>query len=288
MRDYVIITDSSCDLPKEKVASWGIECIEMKYRFDLEDFDRGNYELTAKEFYDMIRSGKSSKTFAINSEEFKDVFIPFVDKGKDVIYLSFSSGLSSTYNFSVAACEELSEQFPERKIISVDTLCESAGLGLLAYLVKEKADAGATIEEIAEYVKETGPKVAHWVTVDDLMHLKRGGRISSTVAIAGTVLGIKPIIHVDDEGKLVNVDKVRGRKASFEYLAKKVAETSIDPKNTPVFLSHGDCYDDAMQVVKLLEEKYGIKVESVSEIGPVIGSHSGPGTIAVFFLSEDR
>lgn len=288
MRDYVIITDSSCDLPKETVAGWGIECIEMKYRFDSEDRDRGNYELTAKEFYDMIRSGKSSKTFAINSEEFKDAFIPFLEEGKDVIYLSFSSGLSATYNLSVAACEELKEQFPQRKIMAVDTLCESAGLGLLAYLVKEKANEGATIEEIAEYVKETGPKVSHWFTVDDLMHLKRGGRISPTVAIAGTVLGIKPILHVDDEGKLVNVDKVRGRKASFEKLAQKVAETGIDPKSNPVFLSHGDCYDDAMHVVKILEEKYGIKTDSVSEIGPVIGSHSGPGTIAIFFLGKER
>ena len=288
MRDYVIITDSSCDLPKETVAGWGVECIEMKYRFDSEDRDRGNYELTAKEFYDMIRSGKSSKTFAINSEEFKDAFIPFLEESKDVIYLSFSSGLSATYNLSVAACEELKEQFPQRKIMAVDTLCESAGLGLLAYLVKEKANEGATIEEIAEYVKETGPKVSHWFTVDDLMHLKRGGRISPTVAIAGTVLGIKPILHVDDKGKLVNVDKVRGRKASFEKLAQKVAETGIDPKNNPVFLSHGDCYDDAMQVVKILEEKYGIKTDSVSEIGPVIGSHSGPGTIAIFFLGKER
>lgn len=288
MRDYVIIADSSCDLPKETIKNWGIECIEMKYRFDDENADRGNYELTAKEFYDKIRSGRSSKTSAINSEEFKEFFTPFLKDGKDVIYLSFSSGLSATYNFSVIACEELKEQFPERKIISVDTLCESAGYGLLVYLAKNNADSGANIEELAEYVKETGPKVSHWFTVDDLMHLKRGGRISSTVAIAGTVLGIKPILHMDDEGKLVNVEKVRGRKASFERLAQKVAETGLDPKNSPVFLSHGDCYDDAMQVVKILEEKYGIKTESISEIGPVIGSHSGPGTIAIFFLGKER
>ena len=209
-------------------------------------------------------------------------------KGYDILYLGFSSGLSTTYNSSQIAANELAERYPNQKIITVDTLCASAGQGLFVYLVAEEKKKGATIEQAAEYANKLVPNLCHWFTVDDLVYLKRGGRISPTTAFVGTVLNIKPVLHVDNEGKLINMTKARGRKMSIRTLAEKFGEFANDKKNGTIFISHADCEDDAKMLAQTIKESYGSTVDVITNIGPVIGAHTGPGALALFFVGKER
>lgn len=288
MKDFCIFTDSACDLGVERLEQMGVKSLSLTLTFNGDGTEYSNDNIDPKNFYDKMRNGMTAKTSAVNIETFKAAFEEELKSGKDVLYIAFSSGLSTTYNSGRLACEELCEKYPDRKALAVDSLSASAGFGMLLTLaVKEKAK-GASIEEVAEFVENTRLHLCHWFTVDDLVYLKRGGRISPTVAFVGGLLGIKPVLHMDNEGHLINRFKVRGRNAAIKALADKIGELGIDSTKGPVYICHGDCEEDAATLAEMIENKYGIETEVTVFVGPVIGAHSGPGTLAVFFLGKER
>ena len=287
MNEYVIYTDTSCDLSKDVLDSWGVKFAELSFQLAGDDTVYRSTTLSPKELYDRMRAGKTGKTSAINMEEFKDVFRPELEAGRDVLYIAFSSGLSNTYNAARLAADELCEEFSDNRVIAIDSLCASAGEGLIVHLAVEKKNSGASIEEVARFVKETIPHLCHWFTVDDLKYLKAGGRVSATSALLGGMLNIKPVLHVDDEGHLINMLKVRGRRASLEAIITKYDELALD-KAGEIFISQADCLDDAEWLKKEFADRFGANVSVITDIGPVIGLHSGPGTMAVFFLGKNR
>lgn len=290
MADYVIITDSSCDLPNELAKE--LEVIVLPLSYHLNGADYYNYlderDMSIKEFYQHIRGGETCTTSAVNVDAYKRAMEPLLQQGKDILDIAFSSGLSATYNAAKIACEELSEKYPERKICAVDTLAASLGQGLLVYLAVQQKRAGKSIDEVRDWIEENKLHLCHWFTVDDLNHLKRGGRISGTAALFGTMLNIKPVLHVDDEGHLIPMGKVRGRRASLDALAQHMEETAIDPASQVVFISHGDCLEDAQYLAAEIKRRMGVKKFVIGYVGPVIGTHSGPGTMALFFLGTKR
>ena len=289
MADYRIFADAACDIPESMLNEWGVSMIDMTFRFTDEDFERRNSETDVPCFYEQMRAGRCSRTSAINSATFLEAFRPTLEQGVDVLYVAFSSGGSTTYEQSLSAIEELRKEFPERKILAADALAYSGGLGFTVYLASKKQKEGASIEEVFQYVEDTRLNVCHWFTVDDLVYLKRGGRVSAATALVGTMLGIKPVLHVDDEGHLVSVDKARSRKRSLKALADQYRDTALDPDHGPVFIGHGDCLEDAKILAEMIKEySHGKEVDLLHYIGPVIGSHSGPGTVALFFLGSHR
>ncbi len=287
MNNYVILTDSACDMTPAMMASLGIKYLSLTFTFTDEDRIYENYELNAKDFYNEMRNGRTAKTSAVNVADFTDFFENELKAGNDILYLGFSSGLSTTYNSACVAAEDLREAYPDRKIICIDTLAASAGMGLLVYLTAMEKEKGAALDEAAAFAAENRLHLSHWFTVDSLEYLKRGGRVSATKALVGGLLGIKPILHVDNDGHLINMFTVRGRRKSFAALTEKIVETGND-KKAPVWISHGDCEEDALEVAKLISESFGVEVSNIVNVGPVIGAHSGPGTIALFFLASER
>lgn len=288
MNEYIIITDSSCDLSKEMICSRGIRSIPLSFRFNGDDKVYSNDEMPISDFYDKMRAGEVAKTSAVNPNSFVYEFEKHLKRGKDLLYIGFSSGLSTTYNSARLAVEQLKNRYPDKKIITVDTLAASAGIALLLDTVIEQKNNGATIEEAAEYAENLKLKICHWFTVDDLVYLKRGGRISPTAALVGNMLGIKPILHVDNEGHLTNRQKVRGRHYAIETLASKLNETRDKSFPAVAYISHADCLEDARKLEKILIDKYGVKTELITNVGAVIGAHSGPGTLALFFIGKER
>ncbi len=288
MNPYVIMTDSACDIVPETLKEWGVPYVSLEFRFEHIDHDFLNEEMPIKEFYQNMRDGHVAKTNAVNAETFRAAFEPVLATGNDLLYLGFSSGLSTTYNQGHLAAEELAEKYPDRKIITIDTLSASAGFGLLLKLTVDQKNEGATIEEAAAYAESLIHKLAHWFTVEDLVYLMRGGRVSAAAKIVGNLLGIKPILHMDDEGHLIKVGTVRGRKASLIAMADKLFETADDPKNGKIFISHGDCPEDAQFLAENIKSRGGNDVEIITNVGAVIGAHSGPGTMALFFVAAQR
>ena len=290
MNPYKIITDSTTDLSPSMVDALDLHVIPMHFTVDGCDYlnTPDEKQLSSHDFYELLRSGKSSTTAQINGEVFKDELRPYLSQGLDVIYLGFSSGLSSTFNSARLAAEELAEEFPDRKVLTVDTLSASMGEGLLVWHAVQQKRAGLDIDALAAWVEENRLHLAHWFTVDDLNHLKRGGRVSGAAALVGTMLNIKPVLHVDDEGHLIPVNKVRGRRNSLEELVNHMKETAVDPASQTVFISHGDAPQDAEYVAKLVRERLGVTQIFINPIGPVVGTHSGPGTVALFFLATKR
>ncbi|WP_295620708.1 DegV family protein [uncultured Intestinimonas sp.] len=288
MSDFTIVTDSSADLPAGLVQELGVEVIPLA--FTIQGKTYRNYpddrEMDPKAFYQMLRSGEVATTSAANAFEFTSTVEPILQAGRDVLILAFSSGLSTTCQSAQLAAQELSEKYPERKVYVVDTLAASLGQGLLVWLAAQEKNEGRDIEEVREWVEENKLRLCHWFTVDDLHFLKRGGRISAATAVVGSMLSIKPVLHVDDEGHLINVGKARGRAASLTALVDKMEETAIDVDT--VFISHGDCLADAEKVKAMVEERFGTQKVVINHIGPVIGAHSGPGTLALFFLGTQR
>ncbi|MBQ6539894.1 MAG: DegV family protein, partial [Oscillospiraceae bacterium] len=279
MNDYIIYTDSACDISPEKLNEWGVKFRSLTFVFNDSEKVYSNFDMPVNEFYRKMRAGGVAKTSAVNAEAFREAFAEELEVGRDVLYIGFSTGLSTTANSAQIAADELRDQYPDRKLITIDTLTASAGQGLVIYLAVQKKNEGKSIDEVADFVREVSPKMCHWFTVDDLVYLKRGGRISPTVALVGTVLGIKPILHVDDEGHLISVDKVRSRKGSLRALCSKYGELHVDPE-IPVFISQADCYDEANSLGEMIKERYGVREVFIADIGPVIGAHAGPGTIA--------
>ncbi len=287
MEKFIVCTDSGCDIRADVLKKWNVPSLNLTFKFEGEDQEYTENDIPIKDFYNRMRDGDIAKTAAINPDTFKEAFKNLLNDGNDILYLSFSSGLSTTFNSARIAAEELCEAHPDSKIIVVDTLCASAGQGLLLYLTLKKQSQGASIEETAAYAEQTKKNLCHWFTVDDLVYLKRGGRVSPAVALVGTVLGIKPILHVDDEGHLISKGKVRGRKSALNALIEKYNDLAIEKDGT-VFICNADCAEDAAFISNQLKEKYSAKVEHITDIGPVIGAHSGPGTIAIFFIGKER
>lgn len=288
MSNYVIYTDSGCDINPALLAEWGVPYKSLTFRFNDSDAEYSNDDMDTATFYAKMREGGVAKTAAVNVDAFAGAFEELLKEGSDVLYLGFSSGLSTTYNSARLAAEQLRDKYPERKIVTVDTLAASAGQGLLVYLAVEKKKEGATIDEVAAYIESIKLNLAHWFTVDDLVYLKRGGRVSPTAAFFGNMLGIKPVLHVDDEGHLTPVTKVRGRRTSLVTIADKYAETALEPGKAPIFISHGDCMSDVESFAAIIKQRHGLDVKIIADVGPVIGAHSGPGTFAFFFLAKQR
>lgn len=289
-RNYVVMTDSSADLTAGLVEQLGLDVIPLSVNVGQQSFL--NYpderEISSPDFYELLRKGANAQTSAVNVDTFLNAMSVHLKAGKDVLYLGFSSGLSSTYGASEIAAQELREAYPDRKILTVDTLCASLGQGLLVYLTMQKVLAGATIEEAAAYAEENRLHLCHWFTVDDLFFLKRGGRVSAATALVGSALGIKPVLHVDNEGHLINVSKARGRKNSILALVDRMERSAIDPQKQTIFISHGDCLADAEFLAAEVRKRFGINDITINFVGPVIGAHSGPGTLALFFLGTER
>ncbi len=290
MSDFVILTDSSADLGVDMVRQLDVQVLPLSFSMGTQIYHNypDNREIDPHAFYQLLRQGQVATTSAINMAQYTDALEPLLQEGKDVLVLAFSSGLSTTYNSSRLAVEELQEKYPERKIYTVDTLCASLGQGLLVYLAAKERDAGKSIEQVRDWVEENKLHICHQFTVDDLHFLKRGGRISATTAVVGSMLQIKPVLHVDNEGHLINIAKARGRQASLKALVDKMEKTAIDPANQVVFISHGDCLEDAQTVEKMVKERFGVKEVYINYVGPVIGAHSGPGTLALFYVGSER
>lgn len=290
MSGYQIITDSTCDLSQKLVDQLDITVIPMEFLIGTDTFL--NYsderELSSHEFYERLRGGETSVTNQITPIRFKEIFEPILSAGTDILYLAFSSGLSATCSNAFLIAEELAQKYPERKIAVVDSRAASMGEGLLVYYAAQKKAAGASLEEVRNWLLANRNRLAHWFTVDDLNHLKRGGRVSGAAALVGTVLGIKPVLHVDDEGRLIPIEKVRGRRQSLDALVKHMMQKVEHPEEQMIFVSHGDCPEDAAYVAEQVKKQFRIKALEINPIGPVIGTHSGPGTMALFYLGKDK
>lgn len=285
MKEFIISADSTVDLPKQFLEEKQVPIVSLSYIIDGTTYKDGE-GLTSKEFYDKIREGAMPTTSQVNPEQARDLFEPILKEGKDILHIAFTSGLSGTYNSCRIAAEELSGEYPDRKIIVVDSLCAASGGGLLLYKALELKEQGKTLEEIATWVEENKLHVCHDVTVDDLFHLHRGGRVSKTSAVLGTIIKIKPIIHVNDEGKLIVIGKERGRKKALQTLVERMEEKSQGFENNIVMITHGDSLEDAEYVKGLIEEKFGIHNIMINPLGTVIGSHTGPGVISIFYMGN--
>ena len=289
MSEYVITTDNNSDLPEKYLKDHGVGCMYLSYSMDGKSYTHGNF-LPEHEFYEAMRNGSMPTTAQVNPENAKALLEPYLKEGKDILHIAFSSGLSGTYNSSRIAAEELMEEYPDRKIIVVDSLSASLGQGLLVWLAQQKKELGQTLEDVADWVEKNKLKMVHLFTVDDLNHLYRGGRVSRTTAIVGSMLNIKPVLHVDNEGKLTAIGKVRGRKKALQELVKLMDEKigSFGADCDTIFISHGDCEQDAQYVAAKVKEKYNIKNIIINQVGATIGAHSGPGTMALFFVGDVR
>ncbi len=288
MKDYVIYTDSACDLKPELLAEWGVPFRSLTFRFGDSEKEYSNEDMPIDAFYDKMKAGGIAKTAAVNADAFAAEFEKILKEGKDILYIGFSSGLSTTFNSARIAAENLKSQYPDSKIIVIDTLAASAGEGLIVGLTVEEKKKGATIEEAAEFVKNLIPRMGIWFTVDDLVYLKRGGRVSATSAFVGNLLGIKPVLYMDNEGHLIPRSKVRGRRTAITALADQYTERAHDKENGTVYISHGACPGDAELLASILKERHGVTVKVITDVGPVIGAHSGPGTLALFFVADER
>ena len=285
--EYIIITDSGSDITPVLAAEWGIRIVPLSYSVDGGEPVPGD-KVDLKQFYSALRNGSTATTSAANLEDFTAVIKEYAEKGTDVLYLGFSSGLSSTASTGRLACSELSEEYPDVKLYAVDTLCASLGLGMLVYMAVQLKNEGKTIDEVRDWAEANKMSLSHQFTVNDLFFLKRGGRVSAATAVVGSMLSIKPLLHVDDAGKLISISKARGRKASLEGLVKACEKTVVSPETQTMFISHGDCEDEANELANMIKERLNPVDVKVGCIGPVIGAHSGPGTLALFFLGSER
>ncbi|NBI66502.1 DegV family protein [Pseudoflavonifractor sp. 60] len=290
MSDFVIITDSSADLPASMVQELDIQVLPLCFTMGkrtLSDYP-DDRDMAPQDFYGRLRRGEMATTSGVNVEQYTQALEPLLQAEKDVLILAFSSGLSTTYNSSAMAVEELKKKYPQRKLYTVDTLCASLGQGLLVWYAAQARARGGSIEEVRDWVEDHKLNVCHQFTVDDLYFLKRGGRISAATAVVGSMLQIKPVLHVDDQGHLVSMARIRGRQAALRALVDRMAQTSIDSGSLTVFISHGDCLEDAQTVADMVKQRFGVQEILINRVGPVIGAHSGPGTVALFYIGTER
>ena len=290
MNNYTIITDSSCDLPDSLVKELELEVLPLAFIMDGKTYRNypDNREMAPKDFYNKQREGSMATTNAVNVGEAADAMEAVLKRGEDVLVLAFSSGLSTTCNSFQIAAGDLAEQYPDRKIFVVDTLCASLGQGMFVYQAARLRQAGKSMEEVRDWAEQNRLNQCHWFTVNDLFFLKKGGRVSAATAVVGTMLQIKPVMHVDNEGHLIKVDTARGRKASLNALVDKVGELADNPAAQTMFISNSDCLEDAQYVADQIKARYGTEEIIINSIGPVIGAHTGPGCVALFFTGKHR
>lgn len=288
---FEIVTDSSCNLIEDMIDDFGLHILPLTFMVDNEQYQsylKGEHT-DLRQFYTMMRENKVITTSLPNLADSEELMRGLLEAGHDILYIGFSSGLSGTYEATELLIKDLTREFPDRTLYAVDTLAASGGEGLLIYHAVQRARAGASIDEVRDWVEQNKLHLAHWFTVDDLMFLFRGGRVSKTSAWAGTMLNIKPIMHVDDEGRLIPLEKVRGRKKSLNALVDHMEEAALAPiAEQMVFITHGDCIEDAEYVADLVRTRFGVEDIVINYVDPVIGAHSGPGTIALFFLADKR
>jgi DegV family protein with EDD domain len=291
MSDFVLMTDSSCDLPGRLAASMEIAVVPLSVTVE-NGATYKNYldhrEIPIKAFYDLERAGKTATTAAPSMGDFVAAMEPALQAGQDILFLGFSSALSASYQNGAMAMNDLREKYPGRKLIAVDSLCASLGQGLLTYLMWQERQKGRSIEAVAAFAEETKPYLCHWFTVNDLNHLHRGGRVSKTTAIIGTALQMKPLMHCDAEGRLTKITAVRGRKASLVAMKDKLKETIVHPEDQTIFISHGDCLEEAQLLAGLIRQEVPVKDVIINHVGPVIGAHTGPGVMALFHVGTRR
>ena len=287
---YQIVTDSCCNLPEDLIDELGIEILPLTFMVDgvqYQSYLKGQ-KTDLKQFYDMMRDGKVITTSLPNMADSEKTLRKILDQGNDVLFLSFPAVLSGTFQSTELLMKQLAGQYPDRKLIAVDTLCASAGQGLLVMDACKMQKEGAAIEETAQYVRDNRDNVAHLVTVDDLMYLFRGGRLSRGSAVAGQLLSIKPVIRVNHEGALEVVEKIRGRKKALKSLIQRFQDTAVNPADQTVFIMHADCLDEAEKMKAELAEKFGVQNFVINQLDPVIGAHVGPGTVALFFMATQK
>ena len=286
---FKLITDSTADLPVEFLKEHEIGCINLSYILDGVTYGQGK-ELEPKVFFDMMREGKMPTTSQVNPEEAKVFLEREIKENKEILWLAFSSALSGSYNSAKVAAKEVMEEHPDCRIVVMDSLCASIGEGLFVYKAVQLREQGKSLDEVVEWLEAHKLNFVHVFTVDDLFHLYRGGRVSKTTAVIGTLAGIKPMLHVDNEGRLVNIAKIRGRKKSLtalvDYMGEKIA--NYDGEIDMVMISHGDSPEDALKVRDMIKERFGIENFCINTLGPVIGAHTGPGMVGVFFMGESR
>lgn len=284
--NYVLITDSACDIHPDKLAEWNVEMLPLAFLFTDTGREQKDHEEPIDEFYKSMRAGRVAKTSCVNEDAFENTFTSFLEAGQDVLYLGLSGGLSVTSDNAKKVADRLAKKYPDRKIKAIDSLSASAGEGLFVYLAVKNRDAGMTLEENAAALEKEILHVCHWFTVEDLVYLKRGGRVSAATALLGTALNVKPVLHVDNEGHLIKMMQVHGRKKSIKKMAEKLGETILP--DSPIFISNADCMGDAEMLKDILKNEYGKEVTLITSIGSVIGAHAGPGTLALFFLGTER
>ena len=284
--NYVLFTDSACDIHPDKLAEWNVKMLPLAFLFTDTNVEQKDHDEPIGEFYKSMRAGRVAKTSCVNEDAFENAFTEILEAGQDILYLGLSGGLSVTPDNAKKVAERLAKKYPDRKIKAIDSLSASAGEGLFVYLAVKNRDAGMTLEENAEALEKEIQYVCHWFTVEDLVYLKRGGRVSAATALLGTALNVKPVLHVDNEGHLIKMTQVHGRKKSIKKLAEKLGET-IRP-DSPIFISHGDCIEDAEMLRDIIKTEYGKDVTLITSIGSVIGAHAGPGTLALFFMGSER
>ncbi|MGN1032186.1 MAG: DegV family protein [Intestinibacter sp.] len=288
MRDFIISTDSTEDLPSSYLKENNISIHPLYYIVDGEEYIPGEKDMPVKEFYQALKDGKMPTTSASNPKNIIAKLEDQVEQGYDVLHISFSSGLSSSYNNARLCAESTMEKFPEAKIIVVDSLSGTVGQGLLVMKAVEMKKQGKTIDEIATWINENKKHVIHEFIVSDLYHLFRGGRLSKSQAVLGTMLNIQPVLHMDNDGKLANIAKVRGRKKALNTLVDNIEKKS-DVKNLKeVFISHGDCIDDAQYLADRIKHKYGIENIIIEDICPTIGAHTAQGAVVVAYFGNER
>lgn len=287
---FKLVTDSAANLTDELIEKYDIEIISLQYFIGENSFKSylKNQKTDFSNVYKLLREKENITTSLASREDCDEVILPLLKEGNDVLVLAFSSGLSGTYQNINLACEDYREEFPDRKIIVVDTLCAAMGQGLLIHYAAKLRDEGKSIEEVAEFAENTKLKICHLFTIDDLFFLKRGGRLSGTGALFGTMLGIKPMLHVANDGKLYVTGKVRGRAATIEEMLNGINQKEIDIREQDVFIVHGDCLGDAEKLANRIKERFGVNNITINMLDPVIAAHSGPGTLAVFFIGESR
>jgi DegV family protein with EDD domain len=284
---YIVTTDSCSDLSTEYMKKRDLPIIPLMFTIDGKDY-YDDKSMSSEEFFGMVRSGKMSKTSLINAARFEEFFEGFIKRGLDIIHISLSSELSGSHQNAIIAMDTLKAKYPNSKLTAIDSRTVSLGVGLLVHLGLNKRDEGATYDELVEYLGDLMPRVCAWFTVDDLNHLYRGGRLSKTSSVIGSILSVKPILRVNDDGKLVPEFKVKGRKKSIKRLVDEMEKTAINPRNNTVFIAHGDCPEEAEQLAELVQERFGTKDIYCDSIGPVIGTHGGPGTLGVIFIGYKR
>jgi DegV family protein with EDD domain len=288
MADYIITTDSTVDLPRKRMDELDIPRAYMSYIVGNSEYKDDMTEKSAAFLYELMRDGAAPTTAQVNTEDFLQLWTPLLERELDIVHVGFSSGLSGSTNSAMMAARDLTESYPKRKIYVVDSLCASGGEGYLLTLALEKQKSGAGASECFEYLENIKLRINHWFTVDDLVYLKRGGRVTPTAAFLANLLSIKPVLNVDSEGHLIPQEKVKGRRAAIKRLFEHMCELAVPDENKFVYITHADCENDALYLKSLIEEKFGGAAVSITMIGAIIGAHAGPGTLALFFLGKER